>query len=169
MPSFTITLISVVPICDADCTVVFTKTYVTVLSPKGKIILTVWREKNLPMLWRFMLKPTKQLIKYYTTTIQTTPVEHSAYNIPILEALVRYMHTAAGFPVKSTWHKAIKKGNFATWPGLTYSNAEKYFPHAVETTKGHMVQSLQGVQFTKKQKHRYRGTKKSPTNTTLEK
>ena len=49
------------------------------------------------------------------------------------------MYTSAGFPVKSTWLKAIKKGKFVTWPGLTYSNAAKYFTHTVETIKGHMV------------------------------
>ena len=36
MPSFTNTLIGVGPICDAYCTVIFTKKDVTVLSPKGK-------------------------------------------------------------------------------------------------------------------------------------
>ena len=43
MPSFTNTLVGVGPICDADCTVVFTKQDVTVLSSKGKPILTGWR------------------------------------------------------------------------------------------------------------------------------
>ena len=51
------------------------------------------------------------------------------------------MHAAAGFPVKSMWLRSIKKVDFETWPGLTYSNAEKYCPRAVETIKGHMVQS----------------------------
>ena len=45
IPSFTNTLVGVGPICDADCTVLFTKKYVTVLSPGGKPILTGWREK----------------------------------------------------------------------------------------------------------------------------
>ena len=70
---------------------------------------------------------------------------HSAYDLPRVESLVQYMHAAAGFPVKSTWIKAIKKGNFATWPELTYSNAEKYCPHAVDTIKGNIVKSSQGV------------------------
>ena len=45
MPSFTSTLVGVGPICDAECTVLFTKKYVKVLSPVGKPILTGWREK----------------------------------------------------------------------------------------------------------------------------
>ena len=79
------------------------------------------------------------------------------------------MHAAAGLPVKYTRLKEIKKGNFATWPGLPYSNAEKYCPHAVETIKGHMVQSSQGVQSTNKKKNQYRGIKKAPSKATLEK
>ena len=62
------------------------------------------------------------------------------------------MHEASGFLVKSTWVRAIKRGNFETWPGLTYSNASKYFALAVETAKGYIVQSSQGVQSNKKKK-----------------
>ena len=50
--------------------------------------------------------------------------------------------------------------NFETWPGLTYSNAANYCPHTVETIKGHMVQSVQGVLSTKKMIPAYRGLKK---------
>ena len=42
MPTFTNTLIGVGPICDADCTVVFKKEDVTVLSPKGEPIVQGW-------------------------------------------------------------------------------------------------------------------------------
>ena len=79
------------------------------------------------------------------------------------------MHEEVGFPVKSKWLKAIKKGNLSTLPGLTYSNAAKYFPQAVETIKGHMVQSSQGVRSTTKKKHQYRVIKKEPAKATLEK
>ena len=57
IPSFTNTLVGVGPICDAGCTVVFTKQDVTIFSPKGKPILTGWRENKLPRLWLFALKP----------------------------------------------------------------------------------------------------------------
>ena len=77
------------------------------------------------------------------------------------------MHAAAGFPVKSAWLKAIKNGNFGSWTGLTYNNAEKYFPHSVETLKGHMVQSSQGVRSTKKKKHQIHNNKKKTPQGTL--
>ena len=60
------------------------------------------------------------------------------------------MHAAAVFPVRSTWLKAIKNGNFNSWPGLTYNNAAKYCPQSMETIKGRMVQYSQGVGSTKK-------------------
>ena len=82
MPSFTNRLIGAGPICDAYFTFVFTKKEVTVISPKGKKIITGWKEKKLLRLWRFALKPTEKLIKYYTTTSQTTPAAHSAYDLP---------------------------------------------------------------------------------------
>ena len=169
MPSLTNMLVGVGPICDADYTVVFTKQYVTVLSQEGETILTGWRVKKLPRLWRFDLKPTEYLIKNHTTTMPKTTAAHSAYNLPRVEALVRYMHTIARFPVKPTRIRAIKKGKFATCPGLTYCNTENYCPQEVETIKGRMVQSSQGVWSTKKKTYPFRCIKKEPAKSTLEK
>ena len=72
MPSFTNTLIGVGLICDAYCKVLFVKKDVVVISPEGKNILTGWREKNLPKLWRFSLNSTEQG-KIDTTTNLITP------------------------------------------------------------------------------------------------
>eukprot|EP00957_Ditylum_brightwellii_P002469 189716-Ditylum_brightwellii.AAC.1 len=36
----------------------------------------------------------------------------SVYDLPSVEALIRYFHAAAGFPVRDTWLKAIKAGNY---------------------------------------------------------
>ena len=65
---------------------------------------------------------------------------YSAYDIPSLEALARLFNSAAEYPVKATWLKVIKAGIYDAWPGLTYSNASKYCPATVPTTKGHMTQ-----------------------------
>ena len=62
-----------------------------------------------------------------------------------MEALVQYMHAESVSPVKSTWLKEIKKGNFETWTGLTYSNTAKYCPCEVKTIKGNMLQYSKGV------------------------
>ena len=64
-------------------------------------------------------------------------------------ALVRYLHATAGFPVNSTWLGAIKAGNYSSWLGLTYASASKYCPLSVDSVKGHLTQSRQGVRSTK--------------------
>ena len=38
-------------------------------------------------------------------------VAYSAYDLPIVAALSRYLHAAAGLPVQSIWLKAIGAGN----------------------------------------------------------
>ena len=73
----------------------------------------------------------------------------NAHDLPIVCALVHYLHAYAGFPVRSMWLAAIKAGNFASWPGLTYTNAAKYCPVSVETLKGHMTNTRQGTLSTK--------------------
>ena len=73
----------------------------------------------------------------------------NTHDLPSVCALVHYLHACAGFPVRSTWLAAIKAGNFSSWPGLTYTNAEKYCPLSVETLQGHMTQTRQGKRSTK--------------------
>ena len=72
---------------------------VTVISPEGKPILQGWIEKKLPRLWHFALKPNERGEQRYTTTNQKGPEAHSVYDLPSVEALVRYMHATSGFPV----------------------------------------------------------------------
>ena len=139
------------------------------MSPEGKTILQGWREKKLPRLWRFALRPNERGERKYTTTIQKWPEAHSVYDLPRVEALVRYMHAAADFPVKSTWLKEIKHGNYYSWPGLTYNNAAKYCPQSVQTINVHMVQSSQGVRSTKKTKHQKHNNQKKKSQETIQK
>ena len=75
------------------------------------------------------------------TAMATGPTALNAHDLPSVEALVKYLHTCAGFLVRSTWLSAIKAGNFASWPGLTYVNASKYCPVSAETIHDYMVQS----------------------------
>ena len=60
------------------------------------------------------------------------------------------MHAVCGYPVKSTWIKAIQAGNFVGWPLLTAQNVRKYYPETVETPKGHMAQTRKNVRSTKR-------------------
>ena len=83
------------------------------------------------------------------TAQRTTLEAYSTYDLPSVEALIRYFHTAAGYPVRSTWLKAISSGNYSSWPGLPLANSTKYCPSDAATIMGHLVQKRQGVRSTK--------------------
>ena len=85
----------------------------------------------------------------YPGVTTTSLAAYSAYDLPSVEALVRYFHATTGYPVKDTWLKAIRAGTYAMWPGLTLQNATRYFPVPVATLKGHMVQTRQNFCSTK--------------------
>ena len=153
MPDFPHSLVGLGPMCDAGYHVTFTADDVIVYKPDETPVLNGWREDGGARLWCINLLPDPDDVRPHSAPHQCASLEaFSAYDLPSVEALVRYFHAAAGFPVRATWLKAIKSGNYASWPGLTYENAAKYCPKAVETTKGHLVQTRQGVRSTKKKK-----------------
>ena len=125
-------------LCDHGCTVLFDSNAVTVYSKDHKnILLKGWRDTTGAKLWRFSLRPKDNPVSSIQPDPPQTPTALNAHDLPSVGALVRYLHAAAGFPVKSTWLAAIKTGNFSTWPGLTYANASRYCPNCEETSKGH--------------------------------
>jgi hypothetical protein len=67
----------------------------------------------------------------------------------LTEQAIKWMHAICGYPVKLTWLKAIKAGNYVGWPMLTERNVQKYYPMTIKTTKGHLNQTRKNVQSTK--------------------
>ena len=101
-------------------------------------------------MWRIPLVKNVTNIQHQTATVKKSPSQllqdgpppptdkaFSAYTLKTKLELVRYFHTAAGFPTKPTWVKAIKNNNYEMWPGLTWEAASKYFPESIETWRGH--------------------------------
>ena len=43
---------------------------------------------------------------------------NNVYSLPSIPQSIRYLHAAAGFPVKESLIDAIKAGNYTTWPGI---------------------------------------------------
>ena len=77
------------------------------------------------------------------------PTSLNAHDLPIVGDLNRYLHAAMGLSVKSTWLTAIKAGNCASCPGLTYDNAYKYCPVSVDSLQVHITRYRQGAYYTK--------------------
>ena len=154
MKSFHHNLMGIGPLCDHNCGVLFERKAVTVFAQDGNVLLRGWREKTGAKLWRFSLKPRghSKLPAAMATgpaAMAMGPAALNAHNLPSVGVLVKYLHACEDFPVRSTWLAAIKSGNYASWPGLTFVNAVKYCPISVETIRSHMAQSRQGTRSTK--------------------
>jgi hypothetical protein len=93
-------------------------------------VLQGWREQS--GLW-------KMGCRLDMMDAETTPNDHAqnVYDLPSVPSAIRYLHAAAGYPTKATWLKAIKAGNYASWPGVTVESVNAHFPESVETIKGH--------------------------------
>ena len=161
MSGFTQNIFGICNIFDKYCKVLLTKNSVIIYDRNNQPFLKGWRETSGARLWRISLRldlrtDIANCPPYHEDTEADAQEEEeatleafSAYDLPSVEALVTYFHAAAGYPVRDTWLKTIKAGNYNSWTGLTYINANKYCPLADETIKGHMVQTRQGVQSTK--------------------
>ena len=145
-------LVSVGKLADAD--------YTTIFHPRGrgvtvhkkntfrvqlwrKPVLQGWRDAN--GLWRLSRDETKPI----RASRSKQEVAASVYSLPSMPQTIRYLHAAAGFPTKDSWIKAIKNGNYATWPGITAEAVNRHFPESIETQKGHMKKQRQNVRSTK--------------------
>ena len=107
-------------------------------------VLQGWRDVN--GLWRFSTNERRDAQHH----MSTQELAANVYNLPSVAQTIRYLHAAAGFPVKDTWIKAIKCGNYKSWPGITPDIVSKHFPESVETQKGHLKKQCQNVRSTKR-------------------
>jgi hypothetical protein len=73
----------------------------------------------------------------------------TAYDLPLISQTVKYHHAATGFPVVDTWIKAIKAGNYNTWPTITPSTVRRHVLESNKTQKRHMKKQRQGLPSTR--------------------
>jgi hypothetical protein len=52
----------------------------------------------------------------------------NVYELPSVEPTIRYLHGGAGFPTRASWLKAIRHGNYLSWPLINIKNVTKFFP-----------------------------------------
>jgi hypothetical protein len=131
-------LISVGQLCGNECSVTFTQDHVTVY--RNGINAMYGSRDPKSRLWRVDLK------QKMNPSISQCNHAHDNNN---QKDLMNYLHAACFSPVKSTWIKAIKNGNFSSWPGLNEHNVEKYLSKSTSTAKGHLNQQRQNARTTK--------------------
>ena len=98
MPQLHHNLMGIGPLCDHGCCVLFEETAVTVFSKNNTVLLKGHRKQFGAKLWRLYLHPKNTVLQQ----CPTGPIALNANNLPSVGTLVRYLHAAAGFPVKST-------------------------------------------------------------------
>jgi hypothetical protein len=125
-------------LCDKECSVTFTQDQVT-MSRNGKKLMYVSRDPK-SHLWRVNLKQ-----KVDTKIAQC----NHAHDKNDQKYLINCLHAAYFSPVKSTWIKAIKNGEFSSWPGSNEHNIEMYLSKSTSTTRGHLNQQRQNARTTK--------------------
>ena len=93
-------------------------------------------------MWKLDLNPAATLT---TPTDPAAPLE----TINVIFELPSAREASAGFPTKATFIEAIRNGNYSTWPKLTVTLINRYFPDSDETIKGHLKGQRQGIRSTK--------------------
>ena len=142
-------LISIGKLCDDDCVAIFTKEQCYVLK-SNHVHLPAIQTKA------FMKGNRDHDTKLWTFALHPSPPPFSANTIfeMKLKELITFHHKSMFSPTKDTWLKAIKKGYFTTWHGITYTSVNKHLQLTEATAKGHMRQQHQNYRSTKlHQKH----------------
>ena len=123
---------------DGGYTTVLTPTHVLIYNAEDvnslllqidkEAILRSWRE--LGRLWRVPLEPnvSPKQSQYVLLDKKVQEDIANVYELPSTEKIIQYLHACAGFLTKPTWLKAIKGGNYASWPHLTGEAVRKHFP-----------------------------------------
>ena len=74
---------------------------------------------------------------------RSTEYHRRAYDLPSTKNLIEYLHCTVGSPKKSSFLKAVRAGNYKTFPGLSVDNVARYCPkNATATVLGHLTQTL---------------------------
>jgi hypothetical protein len=125
------------PLCDAGCTVTFDRSNVTI---RYGTQLVAQGTRTSDGLWHISFPSTQQPQEYLNLSTLANKTAGDR---------IAFLHAAAGYPVLSTWIRAIRQGFYATWPGLTPAAVKRHLPKSIITDMGHMNQQRKNQRSTK--------------------
>lgn len=128
-------LVSIGLLCDAGCTALFSRDEVVI---RTGALHVVTGPRTSEGLWRLNLQPRAAAHANLATLATQTASDRIAF-----------LHAAAGYPVVSTWLRAITQGFYTTWPGLTTQAVKRHLPKSTITALGHMDQHRANTRSTK--------------------
>jgi len=99
-------------------------------------------------MWRLDLNPTTS---QPTTEAKANSLEtiNVIFELPSARETFLWYHASAEFLTKATFIDTVRNGNYSTWPKLTVTLINRYFPDSDETIKGHLKGQHQGIRSTK--------------------
>jgi hypothetical protein len=143
-------LISIGQLCDDDCVALFT-TYDVKLYKNGQVIIVGTRD-NANGLWTIPLAP-KSAPSLPQLQAPLRNRHHSANGAirhrATKQDLAAFLHACGFGPLPSTFLRAIQRGHFDSWPGLTALLVTKHLPKSLATSKGHLRMEQKNLQSTK--------------------
>jgi hypothetical protein len=148
-PGITHNLVSAATLADAGCELFFHKTGCEI-SLNGEIILRGWRDPT-TRLWRISLIPDNgnTIVPSDQTVTLPQPQANNIYECSNTQQLIQFYHATMGYPVISTWIKAIDLGYFRGWRGLTPDRVRRFIKPSAINKLGHMDQTKAGTRSTK--------------------
>ncbi len=85
-----------------------------------------------------------------TSEGQTAPHEtiNIIFDLPSARETFLWYHASVGFSTKATFIDTVRNGNYSTWPKLTVTLINRYFPDSNKTITGHLNGQRQGIRLT---------------------
>ena len=123
-------LISIGQLRDSNWLSLFTKRDVTIFNSDKNTVFNGTR-KTYDGLWDITIESS-----HPEPPLTATITKHADSILRLDKTrseLASYLHSATGYPTKSTFIQAINNGNFITWPGLTLKLISKHFETHLQT------------------------------------
>ncbi len=155
VPGLHSALVSVPKLADAGYTTILTKnsaaiyddntTAITASNPP--ILESDWCQHT--EMWRLNLDPKNTNTHSPDEQHATPETINVIFNLPSSCKTFLWYHASVGFPPKETFIDAVRNRNYATWPKLTVTLINQYYPNLDKTVKGNLKGQCQGIQSTK--------------------
>ena len=123
---------------------------------KGKLLILGTRYPTLVLYYIDFNEPTYTTHVVNPTDLTLSPIAgkiearaYFAHHMTTKSDLLQYLHRSAWSLLTSTWIKAIERGYYESWPGLTTELVRKHLPKIIHIAKGHIHQEHKNLRSTK--------------------
>jgi len=117
-----------------------------IIAGKRNVTNGLW---NIPLAPKAVLPPSPKLGAAKLNNASAHHANGTLQDNATKQDLAAFLHACAFSPVPSTFLRAVQRGHFDSWPGLSPALITKYLPKSLATSKGHLRMQQQNLQSTK--------------------